>query len=487
MSFGGPGTMYTSMLRLHDGRVLMTYTMRCNGDSMFFGAPPNATNAAACQNDGYGSGLRALVSDNPGTWDFRSDVIILKAQNDSFDLYSSGCGCCCGYGTTIQLADGSLVTPYVFSSILNMSASPNFGQGMSSYGLEVVRWRLPATGRAKSDDVDAIMTTADLNALQANLPARGGAIRLNSSATIVLDAPFVVTKPLRLYGDGTATVLKAGGSIESFIEVVADGVSLEDLRLEGSKSGVGGTIMRGVLVRGRDCSIRRVAFSGTAKGHGLNFGVDAVSAVGLRVEECRFERGVSSDNNGAAILLEASQRSTLSRNVIDSSEFVAADGIPSAAIMLSAFAGGLGCVDNVIEENEVLNHPQVGIAMQSTTYVQFRGPLGECSRNDFVRNIIRNCGSARGDEAGAGVAIVSNSHYNRLLDNRITNASGFGISLVGVYRGDGKTPGTPKLTEIPSFNQILDNLIVGQRGSEKVHVLRTANTTVRDPSVPTRP
>ena len=73
------------------------------------------------------------------------------------------------------------------------------------------------------------------------------------------------------------------------------------------------------------------------------------------------------------------------------------------------------------------------------------------------------------------------------LSMRITNSSGFGISVVGVYRGDGKTPGTPKLTEIPSFNQILDNFIVGQRGSEKVHVLRTANTTVRDPSVPTRP
>lgn len=342
--------------------------------------------------------------------------------------------------------------------------------------------------RTKSDDVGdgPVMTTSDLNALQANLPARGGAMYLNSSATIVMDSTFVVAKPIHIYGDGTSTILKAGGSIGSFIEVVADGVSLEDLRIEGSKSGVGGTIMRGVLVRGSDCSIRRVAFSGSAKGSGLNFGIDAVSAVGLRIEECHFERGVSSDNNGAAILLEATQRSTLSRNVIDSTEFDAADGIPSAAIMLSAFAGGLGCVDNVIEENDVHNHPQVGIAMQSTTYVQFRGPLGECSRNDFVRNNIRNCGSPQGGEAGSGFAIVSNSHYNRLLNNRITNTTGFGISLVGVYRGDGKTPGTPKLTEIPSFNQILDNLIVGQRGSEKLHVLRTANTTVRDPTVPNR-
>ena len=61
-------------------------------------------------------------------------------------------------------------------------------------------------------------------------------------------------------------------------------------------------------------------------------------------------------------------------------------GDPAAAIFMSAFAGGNGSCDNTIVENAVLQHPQVGIAMQSTTYVEFRGPLGACDRNDIVRS-----------------------------------------------------------------------------------------------------
>ena len=51
-------------------------------------------------------------------------------------------------------------------------------------------------------------------------------------------------------------------------------------------------------------------------------------------------------------------------------------------------------------------------------------------------------------------------------------------SQVGVHKGDGKTPGTPKLTELPSFNSILDNSVNGGEGAA-VHVLNTQNTTLR--------
>jgi hypothetical protein len=48
---------------------------------------------------------------------------------------------------------------------------------------------------------------------------------------------------------------------------------------------------------------------------------------------------------------------------------------------------------------------------------------------------------------------------------------------VGVHKGDGKTPGTPKLTELPLFNSILDNSVNGGKGA-MVHVLNTQNTTL---------
>ena len=47
-----------------------------------------------------------------------------------------------------------------------------------------------------------------------------------------------------------------------------------------------------------------------------------------------------------------------------------------------------------------------------------------------------------------------------------------------MHKGDGKTSGTPKLTELPSFNSILDNSVNGGEGAA-VHVLNTQNTTLR--------
>jgi hypothetical protein len=80
--------MYPSMLRLHDGRVLLTFTQRCNGlgrmTSSGFGV--NGSNACHGGNltDGYGTGLRGLLSyDDGASWDFESDYMVLKAQDDN--------------------------------------------------------------------------------------------------------------------------------------------------------------------------------------------------------------------------------------------------------------------------------------------------------------------------------------------------------------------------------------------------------------------
>jgi hypothetical protein len=65
-----PGNMYSRFLRLHDGRVLMTFTHR------------------TCQwvdNDGWGAGSRALLSYDDGlSWDVDHDYMVLNAEDDFF-------------------------------------------------------------------------------------------------------------------------------------------------------------------------------------------------------------------------------------------------------------------------------------------------------------------------------------------------------------------------------------------------------------------
>lgn len=75
--------------RYFAGRLLLTWTHRSN----------------LIDDDGYGTGSRGLLSGDDGlSWDFDSDYIIIKAQDDgSVQAVSSGCapstgGCGCGVG-----------------------------------------------------------------------------------------------------------------------------------------------------------------------------------------------------------------------------------------------------------------------------------------------------------------------------------------------------------------------------------------------------
>ena len=59
-------------------------------------------------------------------------------------------GCMCGYGNTIQMADGSLLTPYSYT---NMTEAPAYDPDKAPYlptRLGIVHWRLPN----KADDSD---------------------------------------------------------------------------------------------------------------------------------------------------------------------------------------------------------------------------------------------------------------------------------------------------------------------------------------------
>ncbi|MBM4070319.1 MAG: hypothetical protein FJ271_15395 [Planctomycetes bacterium] len=104
--FGTYGEMYPRFLRLNDKRLLLTFTVRSN--SM----------------DKQPLGLRAIISlDDGQTWDFTQDRIVIADQNHGA---SGG-----GFGNTIQLPDGTLVSCYSYRGRDNKTH------------VEAVRWKLP--------------------------------------------------------------------------------------------------------------------------------------------------------------------------------------------------------------------------------------------------------------------------------------------------------------------------------------------------------
>ena len=100
---------YPSILRLQDGRLLLTFTLRAGKDQL---------------------GLQAIpATETPDGFDFdlEHDRIVIEAKTP-MNMVSGG-----GYGPTVQLKDGTLVTSYSYRI-----AKTN--RGLRS---EVVRWRLP--------------------------------------------------------------------------------------------------------------------------------------------------------------------------------------------------------------------------------------------------------------------------------------------------------------------------------------------------------
>lgn len=111
-TFGTYGEMYPRFLKLHDGRLLLTFTVRSNST------------------DGSPLGLRAIVSYDDGeTWDFTRDRLVLDSENQGA---SGG-----GFGNTIQLDDGTLITCYSYR-----------GTDGKTH-VEALRWRLPESRRRR--------------------------------------------------------------------------------------------------------------------------------------------------------------------------------------------------------------------------------------------------------------------------------------------------------------------------------------------------
>ena len=106
------GEHYGFFLQLADGRILYNWTVRDVGRPL---------------------GIQAIVNDDQGkTWDFQTDRIIVESRTDMKANTKPFGG---GYGNTVELRDGTLLTPYTF-----MGSDTKFH-------LEMVRWRLPRTNR----------------------------------------------------------------------------------------------------------------------------------------------------------------------------------------------------------------------------------------------------------------------------------------------------------------------------------------------------
>jgi hypothetical protein len=121
------GSMYTHFLRLNqpgDTRLLMTWTKR----------------SPTLDDDGFGSGTRGLLSHDGDTWDLNSDYIVLQAQDDNVgseygQSCRAGCGCAVGFGNTIQLPNGTLISVYMHDQ--------SIASGGASNVISIVRWTLP--------------------------------------------------------------------------------------------------------------------------------------------------------------------------------------------------------------------------------------------------------------------------------------------------------------------------------------------------------
>jgi hypothetical protein len=176
-----PGNMYTHLLRLHDGRVLLTWTKR-------LASIPNPM----YDDDGYGAGTRGSISYNDGSsFALDTDYIVIQAQNDSWNpVCRHGGPCRVGFGNTIQLANGTLITVYCRDTPNILPDRTPHNNTQNQILVSVVRWNLPPL---KQDDDNAgndaqrrVLSLAAVAAAAAAAGPHSGAV---GAAAAVLDVP----------------------------------------------------------------------------------------------------------------------------------------------------------------------------------------------------------------------------------------------------------------------------------------------------------
>ena len=154
-TFGAIGEMYPRFTELADGRILLTYTVRC-GATVFAPGQPKLCNGTV---DGHGIGMRALLSsDAEGLeWDFATDRIVLREQEALPAMLEPSGG---GFGTTVELPG-----PAGVSSLLSVGSFKGWNASCDAAcrkecagseahmekpqcivdAVEVIRWSLPTT------------------------------------------------------------------------------------------------------------------------------------------------------------------------------------------------------------------------------------------------------------------------------------------------------------------------------------------------------
>ena len=116
---GGYGQHYPSILRLHDGRLLLTFTMR----------EPFEPNV-------FPHGLRAVVgqeTEDGFEFDLRHDRIMLDTKGKHARYPESWSGC---LGGTVQVEDGTLVSVYAYGGHPDGNASKKI-----DFDTEIIRWQ----------------------------------------------------------------------------------------------------------------------------------------------------------------------------------------------------------------------------------------------------------------------------------------------------------------------------------------------------------
>jgi hypothetical protein len=213
-AFGSVGEMYPRFLELKDGRILLTFTVRCGQDILPPVVGPNSTRMCAggtaplnqagvcyyhCNRtvDGHGLELRAVLSTDGGTtFDFESDRLILGEQPPIFAPQPSGGG----YGNTVETGDGWLLSTYSWRDDRWEDYKPTH--------IEMVRWKLPPA--LKTDMAAKTKAAAKLDDVLAPHPSHSR-VPPNAAVvpnTMVWDGPRLLQqRQAFLVGHGNATLL----------------------------------------------------------------------------------------------------------------------------------------------------------------------------------------------------------------------------------------------------------------------------------------
>ncbi len=285
---------------------------------------------------------------------------------------------------------------------------------------------LPVGGNQSAADDTPSVSLRDFKSLdQAHdaLPSSGGTINV-PAGTYDVESNFVITKRIHIKGVGDASTLRAlTDAVTRVITVAPDltGITIEDLRIEGSQTGAVANYQRGIHVESRatDITIRNVTFSGPRDGVGLNFGVDLVNTIASVVTGSRFERLVSAGGNGVGVLIEGihATGNRIERNVFDGSRNGGPDRF-AAALFVASGAMKTDLVGNVIK-----SWPATGIAVNDSTY-------GGINKLPLIADTTIRGNEVRGSKE-SGIVITAQTARTSIVENTVAENRAHGIVVEG--------------------------------------------------------